>query len=56
MNVLQFPSPTIRLTVAEHERFKDLKEKLRNSIAPSEARYYKNELDALVCLGKSRIR
>lgn len=56
MNVILFPRPTIRLTSEENQRFEVLKDRLRNSITPGEARHYKNELDFLVELGKSRLK
>ena len=54
MNVVLFPNQTIRLTKKENERFIWLKEKLRQSIAPSEALYYKNELDSMVSKGRTQ--
>lgn len=55
MNVVQFQKK-ISLTKEESERFISLKLKLSNSISPGEAQYYKNELDSLVSLGKTRAR
>lgn len=55
MNVVQFQKK-ISLTKEENERFISLKLKLSNSISPGEAQYYKNELDSLVSLGKTRAR
>lgn len=42
----------ILLTQEEFEQFQSLKVKLENSISPGEARFYKNELDVLIEIGK----
>ncbi len=55
MKLLQFPNKNkIKLTKMEFERFQELKIKLENSIHPSEAKYYKSELDLLVEMGRNK--
>lgn len=44
----------VLLTQKEFEQFQSLKVKLENSISPGEARFYKNELDVLIEIGKQR--
>lgn len=56
MKNIPFPNSQekICLTQEEIDRFNKLKLKLANSIAPGEAKHYKNELDSLISIGKQR--
>ena len=60
MNVIPFPNSNndddIVFTREEANQFEDLKLKLKQSISPGEAEYYKNELDSLLSRGRARAR